>query len=85
MNWRIDLVHMAGYGESSCRLIVHTVGVKESIDQSKGVLESGLLAMIFVRPFRCEKCDYRFFRWSITEKSGPARPPDELAMGIARD
>ena len=31
--------------------------------KTKGVLESGLLAMIFVRPFRCEKCDYRFFRW----------------------
>jgi len=26
--------------------------------------------MIFVRPFRCEKCDSRFFRWSINEKPG---------------
>jgi len=31
--------------------------------------------MIFVRPFRCEKCDSRFFRWSISEKPGQARPP----------
>jgi hypothetical protein len=33
-NSRIDLVHVAGYGESSCRLIAHAVGVKESIDLS---------------------------------------------------
>ena len=32
----------------------------------KGFLEKGLLAMIFVRPFRCEKCDDRFFRWSFS-------------------
>jgi len=31
--------------------------------------------MIFVRPFRCEKCDYRSFRWSISGKPGSARPP----------
>src|SRR6267143_1574132 len=38
----------------------------------KGVLESGLLAMIFVRPFRCEKCDSRFFssmRWRARQDS----------------
>src|SRR6266446_1944831 len=41
----------------------------------KGILELGLLALIFVLPFRCEKCDSRFFRWSISEKPGPAGPP----------
>src|SRR6266478_1873417 len=25
-----------------------------------------ILAMLFVRPFRCERCDSRFFRWSMT-------------------
>lgn len=35
----------------------------------RGVLEKGILAAIFVRPFRCEKCDVRFFRWSL-----PANP-----------
>ena len=31
----------------------------------KGFIERGILAMLFVRPFRCGRCDYRFFRWSI--------------------
>jgi predicted Zn-ribbon and HTH transcriptional regulator len=31
----------------------------------KGIIEKRILAMLFVRPFRCEACDYRFFRWSI--------------------
>lgn len=32
----------------------------------RGIMERGILAMIFVRPFRCERCDFRFFRWSVT-------------------
>lgn len=35
----------------------------------KGIIERRILAMLFVRPFRCEGCDNRFFRWSI-----PANP-----------
>jgi hypothetical protein len=38
----------------------------------KGLLEKWLLAMIFVRPFRCERCDLRFFTWSVK------RIPDAL-------
>jgi hypothetical protein len=30
----------------------------------KGVWEKCALAMIVVRPFRCERCDQRFFAWS---------------------
>jgi len=30
----------------------------------KGVEEKIFFAMIFVRPFRCESCDHRFFRWA---------------------
>jgi hypothetical protein len=41
--------------------------------KTKGILESVFLAMIFRRPFRCEECDSRFFRWSISEKPGPER------------
>ena len=39
----------------------------------KGILERAILAMIFVRPFRCERCDYRFFRWSFTAHSNASR------------
>lgn len=31
----------------------------------KGIVEQGILALVFVRPFRCERCDFRFFRWSF--------------------
>jgi len=35
------------------------------LSRRRGFLEKGILAMIFVRPFRCEKCDDRFFHWSF--------------------
>ena len=38
----------------------------------KGIMERQILTMIFVRPFRCEKCDCRFFRWSFsTNRNAP--------------
>jgi hypothetical protein len=40
----------------------------------KGIREAAFPAVIFVRPFRSEECDSRFFRWSMTEKPGPERP-----------
>ena len=40
----------------------------------KGIIERGILAMLFVRPFRCERCDYRFFRWSFTTNPNVSRP-----------
>jgi transposase-like protein len=40
----------------------------------KGIMEQGILAMIFVRPFRCESCDYRFFRWSLSASPRASRP-----------
>jgi hypothetical protein len=40
----------------------------------KGILEQGILAVIFLRPFRCERCDYRFFRQSFSANSDASRP-----------
>lgn len=40
----------------------------------KGILEKAFLAMFFIRPFRCEKCDLRFHRWSFTSKPSSSRP-----------
>ena len=31
----------------------------------KGIVEKLILALLLVRPFRCEVCDQRFFRWSL--------------------
>ena len=31
----------------------------------KGIVEKVILALLFVRPFRCERCDERFFRLSF--------------------
>jgi predicted Zn-ribbon and HTH transcriptional regulator len=38
----------------------------------KGIIEQVILAMIFIKPFRCERCDYRFFRWSPSSSPNPA-------------
>jgi len=35
--------------------------------RTKGILES-LMTRVFVRPYRCLDCDYRFFRWSLKVK-----------------
>lgn len=43
----------------------------------RGIVERTILAVIFVRPFRCEKCDARFYLWSLsgnTQTSGQATP-----------
>ena len=39
----------------------------------QGILERAILAMIYVRPFRCERCDFRFYRWSFNSNSNPSR------------
>jgi predicted Zn-ribbon and HTH transcriptional regulator len=46
----------------------------ERIHQSrrKGIFE-GILAMMLVRPFRCERCALRFFRWSFTSNPNSSR------------
>jgi len=32
----------------------------------RGTFERRILAMVFVRPFCCESCDFRFYRWSFS-------------------
>ena len=39
----------------------------------KGIIER-ILLLIFVRPFRCERCDARFFRISLLSKPNAHRP-----------
>jgi len=38
-----------------------------------GVVEKRLLAVLLVKPFRCEECNFRFFRFSFTANPNPAR------------
>jgi hypothetical protein len=47
----------------------------ERIHQSrrKGSIERRILAMIFVRAFRCERCDLRFFRLSFSTNPDSSR------------
>jgi predicted Zn-ribbon and HTH transcriptional regulator len=40
----------------------------------RGIFESRLLALLFIRPFRCLACDHRFFRWSLNGNPSPQRP-----------
>ncbi len=39
----------------------------------KGIIEKGILPLIFVKPFRCERCDLRFFRWSFATNHSVSR------------
>lgn len=40
----------------------------------RGIVERRILTMVFLRPFRCDICDFRFFRWSITTNpNSPSR------------
>src|ERR1700694_3197078 len=41
--------------------------------KTRGSVES-LLAFLQIRPYRCEECDYRFFRWSILGKPKATKP-----------
>jgi len=48
----------------------------ERIHKSRrfGIIERKILAFILVRPFRCENCDFRFFRWSLTGQVASSQP-----------
>lgn len=48
---------------------------KIHLSRRKGVLEKIFLATIFVRPIRCEKCDLRFYRWSLSVNPQASRQP----------
>jgi DNA-directed RNA polymerase subunit RPC12/RpoP len=39
----------------------------------KGILEQVILAMIFIKPYRCEKCDNRFFHRSPSSSRHASR------------
>jgi predicted Zn-ribbon and HTH transcriptional regulator len=46
----------------------------------KGIIERRILAMLFVRPFRCGRCGYRFFRWSIAVNPIPSTAPTSIGF-----
>jgi transposase-like protein len=39
----------------------------------KGIFERKVLAMMSVRPYRCDLCDHRFFRRALTALRGALR------------
>jgi len=47
----------------------------ERIHKSRrqGVVEKTVMAMIFLRPFRCLRCDSRFFRWTFSANTQASR------------
>ena len=48
---------------------------KVHLSRRRGLLERLFLATLFVRPIRCEKCDFRFFRWSFSANPQASRQP----------
>ncbi len=47
----------------------------QQIHQSrrKGIVERKLLTLLFLRPFRCESCDFRFYRRLFSADSNSPR------------
>jgi hypothetical protein len=45
----------------------------EQLRRSKrrGVIERHLLSIIALKPYRCESCLHRFFRWPARQESTP--------------
>jgi predicted Zn-ribbon and HTH transcriptional regulator len=43
------------------------------LSRRRGFVERVLLAMVFVKPLRCERCDFRFFRVSFTANVNASR------------
>src|SRR5580692_10268004 len=39
-----------------------------------GGIAEPFLAKLLIRPYRCEECDFRFFRWSTRHKPKATRP-----------
>lgn len=42
--------------------------------RTRGIVES-LLVFLRIRPYRCDECDCRFFRWCVQHKSQATRSP----------
>jgi hypothetical protein len=42
--------------------------------RTRGIVES-LLVFLRIRPYRCDECDCRFFRWGVQHKSKATRSP----------
>jgi hypothetical protein len=45
----------------------------------RGIVEKTILALFFVRPFRCERCDARFYRWSLSAIAPSSRHATPLS------
>ena len=39
----------------------------------KGVVEKIILTLLFIRPFRCEQCDLRFYHCSFSSNHNSSR------------
>jgi DNA-directed RNA polymerase subunit RPC12/RpoP len=50
----------------------------------RGLIERQLLTAIALRPFRCESCNHRFFRWPKPLNQEPT-PPSTLAPVDSRE
>jgi len=43
--------------------LCQTANIRKS--RRRGLLESVVFTLIRVRPYRCQSCDSRFFRWAV--------------------
>lgn len=45
--------------------------------RTRGIVES-LPVFLPIRPYRCDECDCRFFRWRVQHKSKASRSPGTM-------
>jgi hypothetical protein len=55
-----------GIGREAMKCCPECESLEMHPSRRKGIVERTILAMIFVRPFRCERCDARFYRWAFS-------------------
>ena len=64
MNWLAGCRN--GTGREAMKCCPECESLRMHVSRRKGIVERTILAMIFVRPFRCERCDARFYRWALS-------------------
>jgi len=79
VHWTIALESGPNLRRSSMICCPNCDSARIHLSRRKGLLEKGILAMIFIRPFRCEKCDLRFFHWSSRTNPNASRATREPA------
>jgi hypothetical protein len=51
----------------------------------RGLVEGAILPMVFVRPYRCRECGWRFFRCSIIRRLQSHRAAQQVSKPVSHE